>query len=52
MPLTLLSSPWRTCAAEWDTTVVARLMDRGLCSEVVTKESILTVAQSDGVHHS
>jgi len=28
--------------------VVSRLMERGLCSEVVTKESILAAAQTDG----
>ena len=30
--------------------MVTRLMERGLCSEVVTKESILTAAQTDGAH--
>ncbi len=38
------------CDAEWEGTVVNRLMERGLCSEVVTKESILTAGQTDGAH--
>ena len=40
------------CGAEWDTTVASRFVKRGLCSEVVTKESLLKAADFAGGRHT